>query len=33
MGRSSGLQVQAISKSGTNKFGGSFYGYFRDVMP
>ena len=30
MGRSSGLQVQAISKSGTNKFGGSLYGYFRD---
>lgn len=30
MGRSSGLQVQAISKSGTNTISGSAYGYFRD---
>lgn len=30
MGRSSGLQVQAISKSGTNTTSGSLYGYFRD---
>jgi hypothetical protein len=30
MGRSAGLQVQAISRSGTNNLDGSFYGYFRD---
>jgi carboxypeptidase family protein len=29
-GRSAGLQVQAISRSGTNNLAGSFYGYFRD---
>ena len=29
-GRSTGVQVQAISKSGTNKMSGSAYGYFRD---
>jgi hypothetical protein len=29
-GRSSGAQVQAISRSGTNTTAGSFYGYFRD---
>ena len=29
-GRSAGIQVQAISRSGTNKVGGSFYGFFRD---
>jgi carboxypeptidase family protein len=29
-GRSAGIQVQAISKSGTNINSGSFYGYFRD---
>jgi hypothetical protein len=29
-GRSAGMQVQAISKSGTNNTGGSFYGFFRD---
>ncbi|HEY7291437.1 MAG TPA: TonB-dependent receptor [Vicinamibacterales bacterium] len=29
-GRSAGIQVQAISKSGTNLTSGSFYGYFRD---
>ena len=29
-GRSAGIQVQAISKSGTNTNSGSFYGYFRD---
>ena len=29
-GRSAGIQVQAISKSGTNMNSGSFYGYFRD---
>src|SRR5262245_58219427 len=29
-GRSAGIQVQAISKSGTNVNSGSFYGYFRD---
>jgi len=28
-GRSTGIQVQAISKSGTNTLSGSFYGYFR----
>ncbi len=28
-GRSAGIQVQAISKSGTNIYGGSFYGFFR----
>jgi hypothetical protein len=30
MGRSTGIQVQAITKSGTNNFDGSLYGYFRD---
>jgi hypothetical protein len=29
-GRSAGIQVQAISKSGTNTNTGSFYGFFRD---
>src|SRR5262249_21043134 len=29
MGRSVGLQVQAISKAGSNNYGGSMYGYFR----
>jgi Carboxypeptidase regulatory-like domain len=29
-GRSAGIQVQAISKSGTNTHSGSFYGFFRD---
>jgi hypothetical protein len=29
-GRSAGIEVQAISKSGTNANSGSFYGYFRD---
>jgi carboxypeptidase family protein len=29
-GRSAGVQVQAISKSGTNTNSGSFYGFFRD---
>jgi hypothetical protein len=29
-GRSAGMQVQAISKSGTNLNTGSFYGFFRD---
>ncbi len=29
-GRSAGIQVQAISKSGTNTNSGSFYGFFRD---
>jgi hypothetical protein len=29
-GRSAGIQVQAISRSGTNSVDGSFYGYFRD---
>lgn len=29
-GRSTGIQVQAISKSGTNDVAGSIYGYFRD---
>src|SRR5262245_41209017 len=29
-GRSAGIQVQAISKSGTNINSGSFYGFFRD---
>jgi hypothetical protein len=28
-GRSAGLQVQAVSRSGTNNLAGSFYGYFR----
>jgi len=28
-GRSAGIQVQAITKSGTNIYGGSFYGFFR----
>lgn len=30
MGRSSQIQVQAITKSGTNNLDGSVYGYFRD---
>jgi hypothetical protein len=30
MGRSTGIQVQAVSKSGTNTVHGSVYGYFRD---
>ena len=29
-GRSTGVQVQAISKSGSNKMSSAFYGYFRD---
>ena len=29
-GRSAGMQVQAMSRSGTNQTQGSFYGYFRD---
>ena len=29
-GRSAGMQVNAITRSGTNNIGGSFYGYFRD---
>jgi hypothetical protein len=29
-GRSAGLQVQAISRSGTNRMAGSAYGFFRD---
>ena len=29
-GRSAGLQVQAISRSGTNQLSGSLYGFFRD---
>jgi Carboxypeptidase regulatory-like domain len=29
-GRSIGIQVQAVSRSGTNKLSGSTYGYFRD---
>src|SRR5207248_1136084 len=29
-GRSSGIQVQAISRSGTNTMAGSVYGFFRD---
>ena len=29
-GRSSGLQVNAITKAGTNTFTGTFAGYFRD---
>jgi hypothetical protein len=29
-GRSTGVQVQAISKSGSNTMSGSLYGYFRD---
>ena len=29
-GRSAGVQVQAISRSGTNRSQGSFYGFFRD---
>ena len=29
-GRSTGVQVQAISKSGTNNLSGAAYGYFRD---
>ena len=30
MGRSSQIQIQAISRSGTNRLRGSAYGYFRD---
>ncbi|MBI3262789.1 MAG: carboxypeptidase regulatory-like domain-containing protein [Acidobacteria bacterium] len=30
-GRSLGIQVQAISRSGTNNINGSFYGFFRDA--
>jgi hypothetical protein len=30
MGRSTGIHVQAITRSGTNAFSGSGYGYFRD---
>lgn len=30
MGRSAGIQVQAITRSGTNSLAGSAYGYFRD---
>jgi hypothetical protein len=30
MGRSTGMQVQAITKAGTNNVSGSFYGFFRD---
>jgi hypothetical protein len=29
-GRSAGVQVQAVTRAGTNKTSGSFYGYFRD---
>jgi hypothetical protein len=29
-GRSAGMEIQAISKSGTNNLSGSTYGYFRD---
>ncbi|MQA28422.1 MAG: hypothetical protein GEU82_01090 [Luteitalea sp.] len=29
-GRSLGVQVQAVSRAGTNKTAGTFYGYFRD---
>jgi hypothetical protein len=29
-GRSIGIQVQAVSRAGTNKVSGSYYGYFRD---
>jgi Carboxypeptidase regulatory-like domain len=29
-GRSAGIQVQAISRSGTNKMAGAVYGFFRD---
>ena len=28
-GRSAGMEIQAISKSGTNTMSGSTYGYFR----
>jgi hypothetical protein len=30
MGRSAGLQVQAVSRAGTNDLNGSVYGFFRD---
>jgi len=29
-GRSAGIQVQAVSRAGTNNLDGTFYGYFRD---
>ena len=32
-GRSLGIQVQAVSRSGTNNLDGSVYGYFRDDKP
>jgi hypothetical protein len=31
-GRSYGVQVNAVTKSGTNKYAGSVFGYFRDDM-
>lgn len=30
MGRSAGIQVQAITRAGTNQFNGSLFGFFRD---
>jgi hypothetical protein len=30
MGRSAGIQVQAITRAGTNQFDGSLFGFFRD---
>jgi hypothetical protein len=30
MGRSTGLQVQAVSRAGSNEYDGSLFGYFRD---
>lgn len=30
MGRSTGIQVQAVTKAGSNDLGGSLYGFFRD---
>ena len=32
MGRSTGIQVQAVTKSGSNTPSGSLYGFFRDDM-